>query len=368
MIQIKETLFEETTHSPALADLVGYEAAKEVIDFCFIANPYYPTPVMVADLAAQLPHLIKAYPSSNPRISAQHLATVLKVDANNLIIGNGATELITEICHGFVPSIGVPIPTFGEYLEKIASTRLQLYPLDHAQNYQLNLDAYLHWLQKEQLRAAVVINPHNPTGQLFSVCAMETFLQQAATLDLVIVDESFIDFAAEDVPTLLPVASAYDNLVIVRSMSKHCGVPGLRLGYSYSSNTALVERMRMALPTWNINTIAEYYLSMLPHTDADYHASRRRVIMDVQRLYQGLSRIDGITVYPTGANFVCFRVDNGFTARQLQYRLLVDYKMYVRDCSNKEGMDRYHIRVASQGQKNDAALIVALQAIMDEAN
>ncbi|MCB0083102.1 MAG: histidinol-phosphate aminotransferase family protein [Caldilineaceae bacterium] len=363
-MQVNEALFAETTHSPSLVDLVGFEAAKAVIDFCFIANPYYPTVEMIEELATQLPHLIKAYPSSNPRVSAGHLAQVLHVDPAHLIIGNGATELITEICHDLVPSIGVPIPTFGEYLEKIEPARLRLYPLDRDDNYRLHLDQYGAWTRAEQLRAALVINPHNPTGQLFSVAEMEAFLQQATDLDLVIVDESFIDFAAEEVPTLLPVAATYDNLVIVRSMSKHCGVPGLRLGYAYTGNRALVSRLRNALPTWNINTPADYYLSMLPRTDAEYHASRRRVIQDVRLLYRELCTIDGITVYPTGANFVCFRVDNGLTARQLQRQLLVEHQMYVRDCSNKEGMDQYHIRVASQGRANDLALVAALREMM----
>lgn len=363
-MQINEALFEETTHSPALADLVGFEAAKQVIDFCFIANPYYPTAAMIAELAAQLPHLIKAYPSSNPKVSARYLAQLLRVNAEQLIIGNGATELITEICRDLVPSIGVPIPTFGEYLEKLEPTRLRLYQLDRADNYRLDLDTYLTWLRQEKLRAALVINPHNPTGQLFEVAEMTDFLQAAADLDLIIVDESFIDFAAETVPTLLPVAEEFENLVIVRSMSKHCGVPGLRLGYSYTGNRALVGRMRQALPTWNINTPAEYFLSMLPSTDADYHASRLRVLRDVRLLYRELSTIEGITVYPTGANFVCFRVDNGLTARQLQRQLLVEHAMYVRDCSNKEGMDRYHIRVASQGRENDLALVTALREMM----
>lgn len=362
-MQVDEKLFEETTHSPSLVDLVGFEAAKEVVDFCFIANPYYPTAAMIEELATQLPHLIKAYPSSNPRVSAGYLAQVLGVAAEHLIIGNGATELITELCHDFVPSIGVPIPTFGEYLEKIEPARLHLYQLARADQYRLDLDDYVAWTEKEQLRAALVINPHNPTGQLFSVAEMEAFLQRAEALDLVIVDESFIDFAADVVPTLLPLAANYQNLVIVRSMSKHCGVPGLRLGYAYTGNAALVERMRNALPTWNINTPAEYYLSMLPRTDAEYHRSRRCVIQDVQLLYQELSNVEGITVYPTGANFVCFRVDNGLTARRLQKQLLIEHKMYVRDCSNKEGMDAYHIRVASQGRENDLALVAALRTL-----
>lgn len=364
MLAINEALFEETTHSPSLSDLVGYERAQEVVDFCFIANPYYPTPAMVAELVRRLPELIRRYPSSNPQVGARHLAAVLHVDAERLIIGNGATELITDLCHRIVPALGVPIPTFGEYLEKIDAARLRLYPLAATQNYQLDLPTYLAWLRQERLPAALIINPHNPTGQLFSLEQMHTFLDEARALDLVIVDESFIDFAGEDIPSLLHSAERYPNLVLVRSMSKHCGVPGLRLGYCYSANANLVGRLRQSLPTWNINTLAEFYLSLLPATDAEYHASRLRVLHDVRRLYTDLTHIAGITVYPTGANFVCFRVDGGLTARQVQRRLLVEYGLYVRDCSNKVGMDRYHIRVASQGRDNDLRLIEALPQVL----
>lgn len=364
MLHIDDALFEDTTHSPSLVDLVGYAHAQQVIDFCFIANPYYPTPAMVDALVREAPRLIKHYPSSNPQVSARHLAAVLHVDPAHLIVGNGATELITELCHRLVPNLGAPIPTFGEYIEKIDPDRLRLYPLQATASYQLDLAAYSAWLQAESLRAALVINPHNPTGQLFARAEMEAFLTASSALDLVIVDESFIDFAAEDVPSLLPVADRFPNLVIVRSMSKHCGVPGLRLGYCYSANEHMVATLRHSLPTWNLNTLAEFFLSQLPATDADYHASRRRVIEDVRHLYAGLTQIEGITVYPTGANFVCFRIDAGMTARQLQRRLLVEYGLYVRDCSNKVGMDRFHIRVATQGRDNDDRLLEVLPHVL----
>ncbi len=367
MLQIDEKLFEETTHSPSLIDLVGFERAGKIIDFCFIANPYYPTPAMIDELARNLPLLIKSYPSSNPLVSARPLAAVLGVDPNHLIVGNGATELITELCHRLVPSIGVPIPTFGEYIEKIDPERLRLYPLSAAQGYHLDLTAYLAWLHTQSLRAALVINPHNPTGQLFAPDEMRRFLDGARDLDLVIVDESFIDFAGEEIPSLLHVAQAYPNLVLVRSMSKHCGVPGLRLGYCYSTGERILAQLRRSLPTWNVNTLAEFYLRMLPATDADYQAARLHVVRDVRLLFAGLSRIAGITAYPTGANFVCFRVDSGITAHRLQHRLLVEHAMYVRDCSNKQGMDRYHIRVASQGEENDRRLIEALPAVLSPA-
>src|ERR1700685_1231655 len=91
--ELRRHLFYETSHSPAIADLVGYDKAKEIIDFCFIANPYYPTPEMLEDLQRNLRNLIKSYPSSNPLMSQKNLASVLQVDPQHLIIGNGANEL-----------------------------------------------------------------------------------------------------------------------------------------------------------------------------------------------------------------------------------------------------------------------------------
>jgi histidinol-phosphate/aromatic aminotransferase/cobyric acid decarboxylase-like protein len=117
--EVRRHLFYETSHSPALTDLVGYQKAKEIVDFCFIANPYYPTPGMLEDLQRNLPNLIKSYPSSNPLMSQKHLAAVLGVDQEHLIIGNGATELISLIDVALIDRVAIPIPTFGEYVEKI---------------------------------------------------------------------------------------------------------------------------------------------------------------------------------------------------------------------------------------------------------
>src|SRR5579872_5054559 len=130
-------LFYETSHSPSLADLVGYDKAKEIIDFCFIANPYYPTADMLRDLQESLPNLIKSYPSSNPALSQRHLAEVLHVNPDNLLIGNGATELIVLINATLIDRIAIPIPTFGEYIEKLKDQRdAELYALDPEQGYE----------------------------------------------------------------------------------------------------------------------------------------------------------------------------------------------------------------------------------------
>jgi histidinol-phosphate/aromatic aminotransferase/cobyric acid decarboxylase-like protein len=363
--ELRRHLFYETSHSPAIADLVGYEKAKDIVDFCFIANPYYPTREMLDDLQRNLPNLIKSYPSSNPLTSQKNLADVLHVDPEHLIIGNGATELIALIDMTLIDRIAVPIPTFGEYIEKMKDHRdAELYPLDPESGYTLRLEDYLAWVHQRKLESLLIINPGNPTGQFIPLEEMVEFLQRARDLELVIVDESFIDFSGDPIPSLLPLADRFTNLLIVRSMSKHCGVPGLRLGYCYSSNLFVLNRLRRFVPTWNLNTLAQYFLSLLPPTDAAYHEGRKRLIADVRSLYETLRTISNLQVYPTGANFVLFKIQNGMTATELQSRLLADHQMYVRDCSNKLGMDAFHIRVASQGREKDARLVEALRTLV----
>ena len=362
--EMRRHLFYETSHSPALSDLVGYETAKDIIDFCFIANPYYPTPEMLDDLQRNFPNLIKSYPSSSPLMSQQNLAAVLNVNPDNLVIGNGATELIAHIDTTLIDRIALPIPTFGEYIEKLKDQRdAEMFALDPDQRYELRPVDYMRWVHKRNMRALLVINPGNPTGQLIPLDEMIDFMHEAHDLELVIVDESFIDFAGEEIPSLLQVADRFSNLLIVRSMSKHCGIPGLRLGYCYSANLFVLNRLRRFIPTWNLNTLAQYFLSLLPATDAEYHEGRKRLIGDVRSLYNSLREIPALDVYPTGANFVLFKIKNGVSATELQSRLLNEHLMYVRDCSNKVGMDNFHIRVASQGREKDAQLVGALKIL-----
>jgi histidinol-phosphate/aromatic aminotransferase/cobyric acid decarboxylase-like protein len=189
------------------------------------------------------------------------------------------------------------------------------------------------------------------------------FLDKMQHLKMIIVDESFIDFAGGHIPSLLNHIEDYKNLLIVRSMSKHCGVPGLRLGYCCTSNDYFLNQLKELIPVWNINTLAEYFLSQLGKTDAAYHKARLKVIADIRRLYNELKTVQGFEVYPTGTNFILIKSLCGLTAAELQTILLEDYYAYVRDCSNKLGLDAYHIRVASQGRKKDKILINALKDI-----
>lgn len=363
-LKINRHLFYDTSHSPSLIDMVGSEMLHKVIDFCFIANPYYPSKALIKKIQKQLPVVIKSYPSSNPELSQRKLANVLNVLPKHLVIGNGATELITIIEKNLIDDIAIPIPTFSEYTEKLRNKdSARLYQLRKELNYQLNLNEYADWIIKNNIGSALIINPNNPTGQLLPLHEMKEFLRRTSHLKMILVDESFIDFAEESIPSLIPFVEEFPNLMIVRSMSKHCGVPGLRLGYCCSSNEAQLQEMRSLMPIWNINTLAELFLTELKNTNDEYQDARLKVVDDIKNLYNQLKEIEGFYTYPTGTNFVMMKSECGLTATELQTILLEEYFCYVRDCSNKIGLDNLHIRVASQGAKKDKHLIRALKDI-----
>ncbi len=364
---VNKALFSETTHSPALVDLVGPDRVKDVVDFCFIANPYYPTPAMMDELLARIPEIIKAYPSSNPRLAREQLADVLGIKPEWLMLGNGATELITLIEQELVDDIAIPIPTFSEYLEKLRDQKAaKLFQLPADSDYQLKLEEFADWIEERKISSALIINPGNPTGELIGLVELRKFLTRMAHLKVILLDESFIDFSGVENPSIMHELEDYPNVIVVRSMSKHCGVPGLRLGYCCTANQEYSDSLRDLLPIWNINTIAEYFLLMLPKTDREYKQSVNWVVRDVQQLYKQLHLLEGYKVYPTGCNFILIRANFGLDAVGLQMRLLEEYGLYVRDCSNKIGLDRYHIRVASQGLEKDALLVEALREIFLE--
>lgn len=367
-ININHHLFNETSHSPSLIDMVSEEHLLDVVDFCFIENPYFPNDKLIRKLQDKLPELIKAYPSSNPKLAQQDLAAVLNVNPEYLVLGNGATELITIIQNSLVEDMGIPIPTFSEYIDKIQNAeKVKLFQLPKNNQYQLDLDEYADWLLDENLSSALIINPGNPTGQLISMEKITGFLNRMKHLKLVLVDESFIDFAAEEIPSLMTKVDQFDNLIIVRSMSKHCGVPGLRLGYCCTANQYFMKQIRNALPVWNINTMAEFFLKQLKDTDEEYHKARKNVISDVRELYEALSKLKGYEVYPSNSNFILLKINFEMSAYELQMKLLQDFGVYVRDCSNKVGIDDKHIRIASKGYEKDQLLIHALKEVAANA-
>jgi len=364
---VDPTLFEGTTHSPSVSLLAGGIESAHLLEFCHPTNPYFPPEEMVNELLFHLPRVMRQYPSENRRISLL-LAGRLGVDPDEVVVGNGASELISAINHTLVERPLVPIPTFSEFMEAPRAAGKQVIPLQLQEHreFLLDVEEVLATVRRSGADALVLINPHNPTGHLIEPDDLKALLAELRNLRMIILDESFIEFAsASQVPTLLPDRAAYPNLVFVRSLGKDYGIPGLRLGCLVAANRDVVSRLRQVLPAWNVNTLAELFLELLPKYQEAYEEARIKSIKATQALYQAVSSLQGLKVYPTRANFVLAHVTNGMTSTALRDILLSRHLIYIRDCANKVGLGDRFVRIASRTMEENEQLVRILQTVLE---
>lgn len=241
------------------------ERGRSLVDFCIPCNPYFPTREMFADLAANLEAVLKFYPSDAQAIGGQ-LARVLGLNPATIAMSNGSTELITWMDHlWFRQSVAIPIPTFGRWTDQPMETgkRVDMFPLREIDRFALNVDEYVRFIRARRSRVAVLCNPNNPDGGYLPRREVIRFMDELSDLDLVVVDESFIDFVdAERDPSVAMDAAIRPNVVVLKSLGKNFGLHGIRFGYLVA-NPGLAGAMRRALPKWNLNSLAETVVFML---------------------------------------------------------------------------------------------------------
>ncbi|MGO4756906.1 aminotransferase class I/II-fold pyridoxal phosphate-dependent enzyme, partial [Streptomyces sp. 2MCAF27] len=188
-------LFRGTNHSPSYFSLSRAGLGQDVVDFCIPCNPYFPTPAMFAVLAVRLRDILTYYPSSADTITAE-LASLLGLQPQTMAMGNGSTELITWIDHLLVKeSLAVPIPTFGRWTDQPMETgkRVDMFQLPEMDGFRLDPDAFVSFVRSRGSRVAVICNPNNPDGGLLPRHAVVAMMDALADLDLVVIDESFLE-------------------------------------------------------------------------------------------------------------------------------------------------------------------------------
>jgi histidinol-phosphate/aromatic aminotransferase/cobyric acid decarboxylase-like protein len=356
-------LFAHTRHSPSFLTLQR-GADRELRDWCIPVNPYFPPPELFDVFRARLETVLKYYPAPAAEI-AEVLAGVLHLDSETLVLANGSTELLTWLDVLFArDSLATPVPTFGRWTDhpRDIGARLLAYPLRARDDFALDVDDFVRFVRRTGARAAAVCNPNNPTGSLLPRPETVRLLDALADLDLVVIDESFLDFADErGVPTVSDEAVRRENVVVLKSLGKNFGLHGVRAGYAVT-NVARAARLRRELPSWNINGLAELLIRELPHHRDAYEESRRRVVRDRVLLEWRLREVPGLTVYPSRANFVYVRANDAVDGTALRDRLLTEHGILVRECGNKVGSDRQHFRIAARPAEQVASLIEALRS------
>ncbi|MGA4982233.1 pyridoxal phosphate-dependent aminotransferase [Streptomyces cellulosae] len=361
------SLFRSTAaHSPSMAALTRESDGAGPVDFCIPCNPYFPTPAMFDEMASRLRDIITYYPSSADTITAE-LCSLLQLPPQCVAMGNGSTELITWIDHLLVrESLAVPVPTFGRWTDQPMETgkRVDMFPLQESSGFALDLAQYAEFIRARGTRVAVICNPNNPDGGFLHRHAVVQFMDAMADLDLVVIDESFLEFAdAENEPSVVQEAMLRPNVIVLRSLGKNFGLHGIRFGYLVA-NPALAGRVRSMLPKWNLNSFAEHVVFMLKEHGAEYAQSLHQVRRDRMDMSGQLSSLPGLTVYPSQGNFLFVRLPVGAEGTVVRDRLLTEHRILVRECGNKIGSSSRFLRLVVRPQVDVRRLVTGLEQVL----
>lgn len=361
------SLFRSTAaHSPSMAALARESDGTGPVDFCIPCNPYFPTPAMFDEMAARLREIITYYPSSADTITAE-LCNLLQLPPSCVAMGNGSTELITWIDHLMVrESLAIPVPTFGRWTDQPMETgkRVDMFPLQESSGFVLDLAQYAEFIRKRNTKVAVICNPNNPDGGFLHKQALVQFMDAMADLDLVIIDESFLEFAdAEVEPSVVQEAMLRPNVVVLRSLGKNFGLHGIRFGYLVA-NPALAGRIRSMLPKWNLNAFAEHVVFILKEHGAEYAQSLQQVRRDRLDMASHLSALPGLTVYPSQGNFLFVRLPVGAEGTVVRDRMLTEHRILVRECGNKIGSSSRFLRLVVRPQTDVRRLVSGMEQVL----
>ena len=351
----------------AVSSLYGGFWNFEVQDFCYMTNRYFPPEEFFESLSSSLRTLVTSYPSTNRSLSSL-VAEPLGMTPEELVVGNGASELISVITGLRVKHLAIPIPTFDEYRNRAETQGKRVSAYAMQPDFELDVEGFVAHVREVKANSAVIVRPNNPTGTLVSREDVVRMLRAFGNLDLVLVDESFLYFAGGDHRDLSVVGLVHDfpNLVVVNSMSKAYGVPGLRLGYAASGDAKLIASVRAELPIWSVNSLAQFFLEHLGAYAARFADSCAQVTRATQTLYRGLRGVPFLEPYPTRGNYVLCRSSSGRSGSEITARLFDEFGVLVNDCSGKQGLDRRFFRIASRTTEDNDELVRILLAMARE--
>lgn len=365
-LDIAEALFAEdrTRLSKYYGRYGGYWRFPDMLDFCYLVNPYFPTQRMENEMAANFGTLLREYPSGM-KVNSMLAERFFGLDSGYVCVGNGAAELIKAVMECSDCRIGVSLPTFEEYPNRTHSDPVLFHPGNRDFSY--SADDLMNYFEDKGIGCLLVINPDNPSGNFIPVKDILRLCKWAEDKAIrLIVDESFVDFSEGGRSNSLlndETLSAYPSLMVVKSISKSYGVPGLRLGVLASGDREFVATLKTAVSIWNINSFAEFFMQIFSKYENDYDRACGQFVAERKRFAECLEKIPFLRVVPSQANyFLCEVLDMG--AMELTERLLNSYDILIKDCSTKKGVEgKNYVRIAIRNSADNDRLVKALEDI-----
>lgn len=329
------------------------------LDFSYIRNMHFPTGPMIETIRDRLPELMRSYGSSQ-HILDEKMSQFTGLPRERVCALNGASQIYPLLAERLAGRrVAIPEPSFGEYARCLAGAR----------RYR---DAFVTDIEdlglpaREDVDVVVFVNPNNPTGSTLPSDQIYAFAE-ARPETLVIVDESFVDFAGVQSVQALIAARPLDNVWIIKSLSKALGVPGVRLGYLVAPDVDAAW-FRNRLPIWNMNSVAEFVVELATRHRPALDESFRRTMADRQELAELLGDVDGVLeVHDSGADFLPVRLDlDPAGAKSLRELLFTRHDILVRDVSEKMADGSCYLRVAVRLPEENRRFAAALAEALAE--
>ena len=362
-LNIAETLFAEKNQLSLYQKRYGgYWRFPQLIDFCYLVNPYFPPQKMCDELKANFDTLLREYPSGMS-VNTLIMAKNFGIKQDYVVVGNGAAEIIKNLMESSDLKTGVAFPTFEEYSNRNKENIIEFYPVNP--NFQYTAQDLMDFYDNKPINQLLLINPDNPSGNFIPINQIHKLLEWCTLRNIrLILDESFVDFSTPALKNSFlsnEILESYPNLIIIKSISKSYGVPGLRLGLAASADKSIIMNLRKDMAIWNINSFAEFYLQIYSKYDNDYRIACQKFIEERERFYNELTNIDFLRVIPSQANYFLCEVTNKFTSTELVESLL-KHNILLKDCCNKAGFNGQNfVRIAIRDQKDNNRLIEILK-------
>lgn len=361
-LDIAESIFtNKNDHLKKIEDRYGgYWRYESLIDFCYLVNPYFPDYKLISEMKANFERLIGEYPSGI-RVNSLLAAKTFRVKQESIVIGNGAAELIKTVLEDYDGNFGLVYPTFEEYTNRLSENQRIIYIPDNP-DFSYSAKALIDFFQNKTIDTLLLINPDNPSGNFIPYEQLLMLCEWTNNNKIrFIVDESFVDFSVESGENTLfknNVLETYPYLIVIKSISKSYGVPGLRLGVMASSDKELISNIKNNVPIWNINSFAEFFMQIIGKYEKQYKIACQLLANERKRLFKDLSKVSFLRPIKSQANFILCEVLPPFTARSLATELLNKSNLLIKDCSCKKGFDgKEYIRIAVRNDMDNSKLI-----------
>ena len=344
----------------------GYWRFPKMLDFCYLVNPYFRNSRIIDELEANFRTLIGEYPSGM-KVNTLLASKCWGVKEDYIIPGNGAAELIKALMENLEGTLGVIRPTFEEYTNRRDKETLITF-IPQNKDYRYSANDLMEFYGAHHVDSLILVNPDNPSGNFIpkkDLLLLAEWCEKQHTR--LIVDESFVDFSKGwDNNTLLHnnILEAYPHMVVIKSISKSYGVPGIRLGIMCSSDKDLIAKMKKMVSIWNINSFAEYFMQIYTKYEKDFKRACEKFIKERDCFEAQLRQISFLRVMPSQANYFLCEVLKPFTAREIVLRTIKEHNILTRDCSDKIGLDgKQYMRIAVRSHEDNVKLIQAFKSL-----